>query len=361
MPFLKTLRLFFKTHFTITLVLALLTSWNVYSQSNTFAPTQCSKAFSSIAQTQQLEISYQDYSALKTKALFIKEIEARRLINIDDWKIAQITKPDTPWAFYGEETYNDWAHAEKFTRDLPDDTPISSDLLKQIHAKATEHLFFSGYEIRRLRKLKAENKISSKEYQRLYTQINEAKTGISGDDHAVLRGNYRSSPIDELQYTGSIIGKDKTRLFSSEEFEAISNNPYIKIDPATVEKMPDGLIKAKGNYLPVAKIPEEVEKVISRTNSELSRTTDNLQKIKLLVQMEKDLVSIHPFIDGNGRSIRLFIDYILRRHGLPPALHSNEEDLIMNLDEAVKYQITGMQNYLEEYQTLQRKRPQNEP
>jgi fido (protein-threonine AMPylation protein) len=32
-------------------------------------------------------------------------------------------------------------------------------------------------------------------------------------------------------------------------------------------------------------------------------------------------VSLHPFIDGNGRTTRLICDWILMRHGLPPAIY----------------------------------------
>src|SRR5262249_13124059 len=38
------------------------------------------------------------------------------------------------------------------------------------------------------------------------------------------------------------------------------------------------------------------------------------------------LISIHPFMDANGRTARLGMDWILGRHGLPPAELASSED-----------------------------------
>lgn len=48
---------------------------------------------------------------------------------------------------------------------------------------------------------------------------------------------------------------------------------------------------------------------------------DNGQENPLIVaaQASQWLVSIHPFSDGNGRTSRMVMDYILQRHDLPPA------------------------------------------
>jgi len=41
--------------------------------------------------------------------------------------------------------------------------------------------------------------------------------------------------------------------------------------------------------------------------------------VELAAQAYQRLVSIHPFLDANGRTCRMVMDYILQSHGLPPA------------------------------------------
>lgn len=42
--------------------------------------------------------------------------------------------------------------------------------------------------------------------------------------------------------------------------------------------------------------------------------------VELAARAYQRLVSIHPFVDANGRTTRMVMDYILRKNGLPPAL-----------------------------------------
>jgi len=44
-----------------------------------------------------------------------------------------------------------------------------------------------------------------------------------------------------------------------------------------------------------------------------------MQPIELAARTYQRLVSVHPFPDGNGRTSRLVMDYVLRSNGLPPA------------------------------------------
>ncbi len=47
---------------------------------------------------------------------------------------------------------------------------------------------------------------------------------------------------------------------------------------------------------------------------------DSLHPIKLSAEMHERLVTIHPFIDGNGRTSRLLMNLILLQHGYPIAI-----------------------------------------
>lgn len=47
--------------------------------------------------------------------------------------------------------------------------------------------------------------------------------------------------------------------------------------------------------------------------------------VELAARSYQTLVSIHPFMDGNGRTTRAFMDWVLQRHGLPPATLVGDE------------------------------------
>lgn len=64
------------------------------------------------------------------------------------------------------------------------------------------------------------------------------------------------------------------------------------------------------NYI---KVPTLMTEMIERNN----KITDKLEKA---FKFHLDLVSIHPFTDGNGRTSRLIMNTLLMQHNLPPIL-----------------------------------------
>lgn len=53
---------------------------------------------------------------------------------------------------------------------------------------------------------------------------------------------------------------------------------------------------------------------------------DQLHPIELSAEMHKRLVTIHPFIDGNGRTSRLLMNLILLQNGFPIAILKGDTD-----------------------------------
>ena len=68
------------------------------------------------------------------------------------------------------------------------------------------------------------------------------------------------------------------------------------------------------------KAPESMAKF----ESWLKKGTD-VHPIALAAQAHIRLSRIHPFTDGNGRTCRLLVNYILMQHGYPPALYTAGE------------------------------------
>ena len=64
---------------------------------------------------------------------------------------------------------------------------------------------------------------------------------------------------------------------------------------------------------------------------------------------EKKLISIHPFVDGNGRTIRLMRDLIYTQFNLPPPYLVSENELFMTESELIESTLVGMRLHLEAF------------
>lgn len=63
------------------------------------------------------------------------------------------------------------------------------------------------------------------------------------------------------------------------------------------------------------KVPNRMEAFI-----EWVVTSTNLHPVELAAEAHYQLVTIHPFVDGNGRTARLLMNLILMQNGYPPAI-----------------------------------------
>ncbi len=80
-------------------------------------------------------------------------------------------------------------------------------------------------------------------------------------------------------------------------------------------------VTAGGHYfVDATKIPSLVEKLIHQVNDRLDRIQSTEEILRLSFTAHFDLVSIHPFTDGNGRTSRLVMNYIQAYHQQPLTL-----------------------------------------
>ncbi|MDE0092447.1 MAG: hypothetical protein OXN83_04075, partial [Oligoflexia bacterium] len=116
----------------------------------------------------------------------IKNLEARRLINQEDWeKIPQRFK-DNAWRAYGDKTINAWFKGREYVLSLPKEQTLNSDLLKKIHKIVTEHHKFHGFEGRRLLQRLRNGEISRQEFSALKKRAFEDNEEIAGTPHSSL-------------------------------------------------------------------------------------------------------------------------------------------------------------------------------
>ncbi len=74
--------------------------------------------------------------------------------------------------------------------------------------------------------------------------------------------------------------------------------------------------------------PEKVPKLMTEFTAKFSEEpADLLKVVEFAAWVHFQLVDIHPFIDGNGRTARLLMNLFLIRHGFPPAVILKNERL----------------------------------
>lgn len=91
------------------------------------------------------------------------------------------------------------------------------------------------------------------------------------------------------------------------------------------------------SYLAFEKVPEKLNDFCKKLNKELLNVADDvIKKYELSFRAHYDLVTIHPWIDGNGRMSRLLMNMIQLQMGLLPVkiLKENKAKYIQSLQDS---------------------------
>lgn len=221
--------------------------------------------------------------------------------------------------------------------------------------------------------------------------------------HNQLIGKFRSDPLDELQYVhsntitieginqadlitaGPVFTIDELKkLTQNEKFGEIGEdgavnfenlNPLLDIRQGTIHpyRGSNRLLysKAAGGrydgeafhavifYTPVPKVDSAVRGAFQSFQQKFAslQSADPERKnitawIDLIVELQRHIVMIHPFLDGNGRSSRFLTDFLFGVIGLPPPLYPNEQDLVGSAEDSREFALKAMEAYLAAYRNL---------
>jgi fido (protein-threonine AMPylation protein) len=280
-------------------------------------------------------------------------IDARRLINPEDWKTAKDTPK--PWTFYGRGTMSAWLDGMRFIQADANGAPLTIELLQKVHTIATRGLPFHGFEGRRIRARLDAGEISKEEFRSLLDRAYRQNEAVSGVPHDQLRGVLRREKIDQIWHSGSSRDPAIGRFFTADELARMRKNLYMDVDEANLKEVQPGKWEGRVYYFDVENVERAINIILRRTNFALANEPDQTKKLAQIIQMETDLLSIHPFLDGNGRSVRLVGDLLRKRIGFPPPLYPNENDLTMTRAEALEFHRKAMIDYVNSFAARLRK------
>ena len=112
-----------------------------------------------------------------------------------------------------------------------------------------------------------------------------------------------------------------TKESALESSEILSLHGYVmrSIDDESAGRIRHAGVRISGaNFLPpnAQKVPDLLDALIQYVND----NPDGLSAIEMATVFHHRFVYIHPFFDGNGRTVRLAMNLMLMRQGFPPAI-----------------------------------------
>ncbi|MCB9264786.1 MAG: Fic family protein [Lewinellaceae bacterium] len=112
---------------------------------------------------------------------------------------------------------------------------------------------------------------------------------------------------------------------------------YPELLPGVYKDRPNYLYNYRGervDFLPPDEVPNALNELINWTNNALNlpkarkkkyrRELYDIHPVLVAAEFHLRFVNIHPFIDGNGRMARIFMNLILMQCGFPPVVIRNE-------------------------------------
>ena len=140
------------------------------------------------------------------------------------------------------------------------------------------------------------------------------------------------------------VGKNPIHTpLTEEQHQAIVQNPWLKGFIELPVGSKPGARRGWIHYATAADTPKKLEEL----RQWYLANKDTMDPIELAARFQHAFVSIHPYVDGNGRASRLLMDRILAEHGLPPAiLRDSNNDILVPVEQYVKDVREGVERYL---------------
>lgn len=224
------------------------------------------------------------------RARFDRHLQGRRFVDRKDYLESEAAHASgasemPPEHRYGADKFADWSEAAAYTDGLAaEGLPMTRADLEQAHALAARNLNPEKVEPGKVR-----------------------TPSIESSGRAVRGEHLRAG----------------SHVLSPEQLAAVKANPHIGLlstgneaSLLTPEQAAAGFGAGEVTY----PLHSEVQSRLDEFFAWYGETRGTLDPVAFAAQAQQQLVSIHPFGDGNGRVTRLVMDHALQSEGLPPSL-----------------------------------------
>jgi Fic family protein len=106
---------------------------------------------------------------------------------------------------------------------------------------------------------------------------------------------------------------------------SIKNTVFGKIDETKGEFRKGNVSAGNSYFVNFEKVIPYTRDLVENINAKLNETPDPLDQLELAFSAHFDLVTIHPFYDGNGRTSRLLMNYIQAVNNVPLSIVYKED------------------------------------
>lgn len=222
---------------------------------------------------------------------------------------------------------------DQLNQDIQSSQPISADALKQIKEYFRIGLTYSSNAIEGNTLTETETKI-----------VLEDGLTIAGKP---LKDHYEASGHSEA--FDCIYNLAKKKTITEKDIFNIHKLFYYRIDQANAGKCRKLPVTITGtDYLPPA--PSKVPSLMKKLLAKAPGMRKKFHPVVFAAKLHMELVNIHPFVDGNGRTARLLMNLALFQAGypitvIPPVLRGDYIALIKR-SQTGKKDDTGFVNFI---------------
>ena len=157
------------------------------------------------------------------------------------------------------------------------------------------------------------------------------------------------NPLNAIKYIRTVV-KDQA-AFNKKVLMRIHALILQGIDPsnAGIYRRSNVRISGSAHVCPAyEKVPDKMDEYFSWYES----NKDLLHPVQLAAEMHEKLVSIHPFVDGNGRTARLTMNLILLRNGYPITIIASDRKKRTRYYHSLEASHTSPENNNSEFKLL---------